>query len=76
MTQVYYNKHNNFNFKQMNIFVFHRYFKSMKHTFQVDYIKYMDEIAEQIGCRPNLKKVVLNLNIYEVSHVSAHVSVF
>lgn len=30
----------------------------MKHTIQVDYIKYMDEIAEQIGCKPNLKKVI------------------
>ncbi|VBB25470.1 unnamed protein product [Acanthocheilonema viteae] len=35
-----------------------RYFKSMKHTFQVDYIKYMDEIAEQIGCRPTLMKYI------------------
>ncbi|KAM3716877.1 Flavin-containing monooxygenase [Dirofilaria immitis] len=35
-----------------------RYFKSNKHTFQVDYIKYMDEIAEQIGCKPNLKKYI------------------
>ncbi|EJW88888.1 hypothetical protein WUBG_00205 [Wuchereria bancrofti] len=33
-----------------------RYFKSKKHTLQVDYIKYMDEIAEQIGCKPSLKK--------------------
>ncbi|VDO39287.1 unnamed protein product, partial [Onchocerca flexuosa] len=35
-----------------------RYFKSNKHTVQVDYIKYMDEIAEQIGCKPNLKKYI------------------
>ncbi|CAG9537885.1 unnamed protein product [Cercopithifilaria johnstoni] len=35
-----------------------RYFKSMKHTIQVDYIKYMDEIAEKIGCKPNIKKYI------------------
>uniref|UniRef100_A0A915PXY6 Flavin-containing monooxygenase n=1 Tax=Setaria digitata TaxID=48799 RepID=A0A915PXY6_9BILA len=35
-----------------------RYFTSTKHTVQVDYIKYMDEIAEQIGCKPNLKKYI------------------
>ncbi|MFH4973602.1 hypothetical protein AB6A40_000311 [Gnathostoma spinigerum] len=33
-----------------------RYYKSVKHTVQVDYVLYMDEIAELIGCKPNLLK--------------------
>uniref|UniRef100_A0A183DQA0 Flavin-containing monooxygenase n=1 Tax=Gongylonema pulchrum TaxID=637853 RepID=A0A183DQA0_9BILA len=33
-----------------------RYFKSTKHTIQVDYVKYMDELGEQVGCRPTLRK--------------------
>uniref|UniRef100_A0A0K0FPJ5 Flavin-containing monooxygenase n=1 Tax=Strongyloides venezuelensis TaxID=75913 RepID=A0A0K0FPJ5_STRVS len=32
-----------------------RYFESNKHTIQVDYIPYMDELAEMIGCKPQLK---------------------
>ncbi|CEF60893.1 Flavin monooxygenase FMO family and Flavin monooxygenase (FMO) 5 family and Dimethylaniline monooxygenase, N-oxide-forming family and Flavin monooxygenase-like family-containing protein [Strongyloides ratti] len=32
-----------------------RYFESNKHTIQVDYIPYMDELAEMIGCKPPLK---------------------
>lgn len=31
-----------------------RYFDSIKHTIQVDYMSYMDEIAELIGCKPSL----------------------
>ncbi|VDM55954.1 unnamed protein product [Angiostrongylus costaricensis] len=34
-----------------------RYFKSEKHTIQVDYIKYMDEIAMLVGCKPDLWKI-------------------
>ncbi|PAV88177.1 hypothetical protein WR25_19751 [Diploscapter pachys] len=37
-----------------------RYFDSLKHTIQVDYIKYMDEIADLIGCRPNIRKYLLS----------------
>uniref|UniRef100_F1L2K1 Flavin-containing monooxygenase n=1 Tax=Ascaris suum TaxID=6253 RepID=F1L2K1_ASCSU len=36
-----------------------RYYKSTKHTLQVDYMKYMDEVAELIGCKPNIWKYVL-----------------
>ncbi|KHN87427.1 Dimethylaniline monooxygenase [N-oxide-forming] 5 [Toxocara canis] len=36
-----------------------RYFKSTKHTLQVDYMKYMDEVADLIGCKPNLWKYAL-----------------
>ena len=31
-----------------------RYVHSTRHTIQVDYVPYMDELAEQIGCKPNL----------------------
>ncbi|KAK0411603.1 hypothetical protein QR680_005739 [Steinernema hermaphroditum] len=34
-----------------------RYFKSTKHTMQVDYLKYMDEIAELVGCKPPLDQI-------------------
>ncbi|WKY09932.1 hypothetical protein Q1695_002356 [Nippostrongylus brasiliensis] len=37
-----------------------RYFKSEKHTIQVDYVKYMDEIASIIGCKPDLWKIALS----------------
>uniref|UniRef100_A0A0K0ETL1 Flavin-containing monooxygenase n=1 Tax=Strongyloides stercoralis TaxID=6248 RepID=A0A0K0ETL1_STRER len=30
-----------------------RYYKSKRHTIQVDYMDYMDEIAEMIKCKPN-----------------------
>lgn len=35
----------------------HRYFSSSKHTIQVDFLPYMDEIAELICCKPPIKKV-------------------
>uniref|UniRef100_A0A0K0EJD7 Flavin-containing monooxygenase n=1 Tax=Strongyloides stercoralis TaxID=6248 RepID=A0A0K0EJD7_STRER len=37
-----------------------RYFESNKHTIQVDYIPYMDELAEMIGCQPPLKHYFWN----------------
>ncbi|RCN39655.1 putative dimethylaniline monooxygenase [N-oxide-forming] 5 [Ancylostoma caninum] len=37
-----------------------RYFQSEKHTIQVDYVKYMDEIASIIGCKPDLFKTMLS----------------
>ena len=33
-----------------------RYVESQRHTIQVDYIPYMDELAEQAECKPNLGK--------------------
>ncbi|XP_069825152.1 flavin-containing monooxygenase 5-like isoform X1 [Dendropsophus ebraccatus] len=36
-----------------------RYVESERHTIQVDYVSYMDEVAVEIGCRPNLKKLFL-----------------
>ncbi|XP_070531973.1 flavin-containing monooxygenase 5-like isoform X2 [Ptychodera flava] len=36
-----------------------RYVKSQRHTIQVDFIPYMDEIAEMIGVRPNFYKLFL-----------------
>lgn len=48
-----------------------RYKKSMRHTIQVDYVKFMDELAEIIGCKPNistwfsmLKDVCSNFQFY------------
>lgn len=35
-----------------------RYVASPRHTIQVDYIPYMDEIADQVGCSPNLLKIL------------------
>uniref|UniRef100_A0A8R1TWY5 Flavin-containing monooxygenase n=1 Tax=Onchocerca volvulus TaxID=6282 RepID=A0A8R1TWY5_ONCVO len=54
----YCHKRNAINLEQIVFVFYNRYFKSNKHTVQVDYIKYMDEIAEQIGCKPNLKKYI------------------
>ncbi|KAL1427560.1 hypothetical protein MTO96_017262 [Rhipicephalus appendiculatus] len=34
----------------------HRYVASPRHTIQVDWINYMDELASQIGARPNILK--------------------
>ncbi|XP_060686138.1 flavin-containing monooxygenase 5-like [Hemiscyllium ocellatum] len=34
-----------------------RYVNSQRHTIQVDYIPYMDELAMQIGVKPNLKEL-------------------
>ncbi|XP_052817708.1 flavin-containing monooxygenase 5-like [Mya arenaria] len=36
-----------------------RYKTSTRHTIQVDYVDFMDELAELIGCKPNLGKLVL-----------------
>ncbi|KJH49513.1 Flavin-binding monooxygenase-like protein [Dictyocaulus viviparus] len=46
-----------------------RYVKSPRHTIQVDYIAYMDELADLVGCKPNIKTLffsdpVLALKIY------------
>lgn len=36
-----------------------RYVASARHTVQVDYIEYCNEIAEQVGCRPNIFRYLL-----------------
>ncbi|XP_049444139.1 flavin-containing monooxygenase 5-like isoform X6 [Epinephelus fuscoguttatus] len=36
-----------------------RYVTSQRHTIQVDYVRYMDEIAELVGVRPNFLKLLL-----------------
>jgi len=36
-----------------------QYVDSQRHTVQVDMIEYMDDIAERIGCKPNLPKIFL-----------------
>ena len=30
------------------------YYTSQRHTIQVDYVTYMDEIAEKVGCAPQI----------------------
>ena len=39
--------------------LFSRYVASQRHTIQVDYVKYMDEIAELVGVRPNIPRLLL-----------------
>jgi len=36
-----------------------RYVPSRRHTIQVDFVPYMDSLAEQVGCKPNLMKIAL-----------------
>lgn len=36
-----------------------RYVRSQRHTIQVDYIPYMDELASQVGVKPNLLALFL-----------------
>lgn len=38
---------------------FFRYVTSQRHTIQVDYISYMDEIAELVGVQPNIPRMLL-----------------
>ncbi|NWW27191.1 FMO5 monooxygenase, partial [Falcunculus frontatus] len=37
----------------------HRYVKSQRHTIQVDYVPYMDELACQLGVKPNMLTLFL-----------------
>ncbi|KAH3735983.1 flavin-containing monooxygenase 5-like [Dreissena polymorpha] len=37
-----------------------RYNASLRHTIQVEYIPFMDELAELIGCKPDIKKLLLS----------------
>lgn len=39
--------------------LFSRYVTSQRHTIQVDYIRYMDEIAELVGVQPNIPRMLL-----------------
>ncbi|WKY08014.1 hypothetical protein Q1695_007481 [Nippostrongylus brasiliensis] len=46
-----------------------RYVKSPRHTIQVDYINYMDELASLVGCKPNVLEMlksdpILAIKIY------------
>ena len=34
-----------------------RYVASPRHTIQVDYVEYGNELADEIGCRPNIRKI-------------------
>nr|XP_033817836.1 dimethylaniline monooxygenase [N-oxide-forming] 3-like isoform X3 [Geotrypetes seraphini] len=37
----------------------HRYVTSNRHTLQVDYVDYMDELAIQVGVKPNIRSLFL-----------------
>ncbi|XP_077134483.1 flavin-containing monooxygenase 5-like [Ranitomeya variabilis] len=37
-----------------------RYVASPRHTIQVDYVNYMDEVAVEIGCKPDLRTLFLS----------------
>ncbi|RCN26026.1 Flavin-binding monooxygenase-like protein [Ancylostoma caninum] len=37
-----------------------RYVNSPRHTIQVDFITYMDELADLVGCKPNVKELLLS----------------
>jgi len=37
-----------------------RYYSSKRHTMQVDYIAYSDELATEVGCKPNLYKLLFS----------------
>ena len=39
--------------------LFFRYVPSQRHTIQVDYVSYMDEIAKLVGVRPNILGMLL-----------------
>ncbi len=39
-----------------------RYVESQRHTIQVDYINFMDELAGLVGCRPDIGKLS---NVFE-----------
>jgi dimethylaniline monooxygenase (N-oxide forming) len=34
-----------------------RYVASPRHTLQVDHLAYCDELADEVGCRPNICKI-------------------
>jgi len=34
-----------------------RYVASPRHTIQVDYVEYCNELADEVGCRPNLCEI-------------------
>lgn len=36
-----------------------RYIESTRHTMQVDFVPYMDELAELVGCKPNIFRLFL-----------------
>lgn len=36
-----------------------RYVKSQRHTIQVDWIPYMDELAEKAGCKPRIGMLIM-----------------
>lgn len=42
-----------------NLSLFFRYVTSQRHTIQVDYVSYMDEIAKLVGVQPGIRRLLL-----------------
>jgi dimethylaniline monooxygenase (N-oxide forming) len=40
-----------------------RYVASPRHTIQVDYVEYCNELSDEVGCRPNTCEIVFNYYI-------------
>lgn len=51
-----------------------QYVKSQRHTIQVDYIPFMDELAELVGCKPDIGKLPFPLLFYDGSSFSVLVT--
>lgn len=45
--------------KKKDDYIRWRFTDSLRHTFQVDIIGYSDELAEEVGCKPNLWKLAI-----------------
>ena len=44
--------------KRKQMMLRYRYVNSPRHTIQVDWVQYMDEIAEQVGCKPEISECI------------------
>ena len=48
--------------RQKEAVMSHRYVASHRHTIQVDFIPFMDELAVLIGCKPNISECLVSNN--------------
>ena len=54
-----------------------RYVESLRHTIQVDWIPYFDEIAELVGCKPNFSKFhPLCSHLHFIQHTILNVTIY
>ena len=38
-----------------------RYVQTQRHTIQVDYVQFMDELAELVGCKPDVGQYMIEI---------------